>query len=577
MTATHNVPHFVLSRFARAELRTVLMFLGPARCRRSSKRENRSGVVEEASTAERSVYTRCVNDLNWTIVLLLASTLSAAAMAPVPKEAIPEPLPNSQARNVVFILSDDHRYDAMSFMGHQLARTPHMDSLAKNGVHLKNALVTTSLCSPSRASILTGLYTFRHRVIDNNRPVPPGTIYFPQYLQKAGYATAFVGKWHMGGASDDPQPGFDHWISFRGQGHYLPPTPDYTLNINGKRVKQKGYITDELTDYAVEWLARQKPAEKPFFLYLSHKAVHANFTPAERHEGMLKDLPFKRPASEADTPENYHHKPRWLRDQRNSWHGVDFPYHSELDIEQYYKRYCETLSGVDDSIGRVLGQLRKMGILDETLVIYMGDNGFMFGEHGLIDKRVAYETSIRVPLLMQCPQLFKGGTVVEQVVANIDIAPTIMETMGLARPAHMDGQSFLPLAQGRQVPWREHFLYVYYWEKNFPQSPTVFALRGDRYKYITYYGLWDVDELYDLQVDPGETRNLRYDSGHQQIARQMDDQLYRMMNDLGGMEIPLNQPLGGSQNKRLSTRGGQQAADFPEVLVLDEPVHRDAQ
>ncbi len=191
-------------------------------------------------------------------------------------------------RNVVFVLTDDHRYDAMGFMGHPFLETPHLDSLASNGVHLKNAFVTTSLCSPSRASILTGLYTHKHRVIDNNRLVPEGTIFFPQYLQQAGYTTAFIGKWHMGGAHDDPRPGFDHWISFRGQGNYLPPGPNYTLNVNGERVKQKGYITDELTDYAVDWLEQQNGADKPFFLYLSHKAVHSNFTPAERHAGPLQ-------------------------------------------------------------------------------------------------------------------------------------------------------------------------------------------------------------------------------------------------------------------------------------------------
>lgn len=512
------------------------------------------------------------------ILLLAASTVATApaAVVPVPSEVVPERLPGAKPRNVVFILSDDHRYDAMSFMGHQFAKTPVMDSMAANGVHLKNAFVTTSLCSPSRASILTGLYTFRHRVIDNNRLVRPGTIFFPQFLQKAGYATAFMGKWHMGGASDEPRPGFDRWVSFRGQGNYLPPGPNYTLNVDGKRVKQKGYITDELTDYAVDWLKQQQPAEKPFFLYLSHKAVHANFTPAERHAGSLADLPFTRPASEADTEANYRLKPRWLRDQRNSWHGVDFPYHSELDIERFYKSYCETLRAVDDSIGRVLDQLKAMGILDETLVIYMGDNGFMFGEHGLIDKRVAYETSIRVPMLMQCPALFKGGTVVEEVVANIDIAPTIMEAMGLRKPPHMDGASFIPLAQGREIPWRDYFLYVYYWEKNFPQSPTVFSLRGDRYKYITYYGLWDADELYDLQADPGETRNLLFDPAYRNTARQMEDRLYEMVGELGGMDIPLNQPSGGSQNKRLGPRGGNHAADFPEPFVLENPVNTNA-
>jgi N-acetylglucosamine-6-sulfatase len=498
-----------------------------------------------------------------------------SAVAPVPNEVVARKVPGAKPRNVVFILADDHRYDAMSFLGHPLARTPHLDAMARNGVHLKNALVTTSLCSPSRASILTGLYTFRHRVIDNNRPIPPGTVYFPQYLQQAGYATAFIGKWHMGGDSDEVRPGFDHWISFRGQGDYLPPNPNYTLNVDGKRVKQKGYITDELTDYAVEWIARQKPSEKPFFLYLSHKGVHANFTPAARHEGSLMDLPYQRPATEAKT-DAAGNRPRWLADQRNSWHGVDFPYHSALDIERYYKRYCETLRAVDDSVGRVMAQLRSMGLLDDTLVLYMGDNGFMFGEHGLIDKRVAYETSIRVPMLMQCPSLFKGGTVVEQVVANIDVAPTILEVAGVEAPPHYDGRSFVPLAQGRNVPWRDYFLYVYYWEKNFPQSPTVFSLRGDRYKYITYYGLWDADELYDLKNDPAEAKNLLYDPQHKAVAQSMEKRLYEMMAELGGMEIPLNPPLGGINNKRLRARGGDQAADFPAALIVDQPINTNA-
>ena len=176
---------------------------------------------------------------NAALALAVLST-AGAAVTPVPESVIPQRIEGAKPRNVVFILSDDHRYDAMSFMDHQFARMPHMDAMAANGVHLKNAFVGTSLCSPSRASILTGLYTFRPRVIDNNRMVPEGTLFFPEYLQTAGYAPASIGKWHMGAADDSPRPGFDHWVSFRGQGHYLPPTPDYTLNVNGRRVKQKG-------------------------------------------------------------------------------------------------------------------------------------------------------------------------------------------------------------------------------------------------------------------------------------------------------------------------------------------------
>ncbi len=505
--------------------------------------------------------------------LLLSGLLFAlpllAAVHPVPSEAVPERLPGARPRNVVFILADDHRYDALGFLGHPLAVTPHLDALAREGAYVRNAVVTTALCSPSRASILTGLYSFRHRVVDNNRPIPPGTLFFPQYLQAAGYATAFIGKWHMGGESDDSQPGFDHWISFRGQGHYWSPSADYTLNVNGQRVPQRGYITDELTGYALEWLEQQRGKDQPFFLYLSHKAVHAEFIPADRHKGTLQERTWERPPTEHLAPELNRLKPRWVRDQRNSWHGVDFPYHSGLDIEAYYRAYAETLRAVDDGVGRIVAQLEQMGVLDDTLIVYMGDNGFMFGEHGLIDKRVAYETSIRVPLLLRCPSLFPGGTVIEPVVANIDIAPTLMEAMGLRPPSHFDGQSFLPLVQGRDIPWRDHFLYVYYWEKNFPHSPTVFALRGDRYKYITYQGVWDVDELYDLQEDPHEMKNLLYDPQFAGIGARMERQLYALMDELGGMAIPLNAPSGGLSNQRLRERGGEGAADFPEPLIMD--------
>ena len=247
-----------------------------------------------------------------------------AQVVPVPTTVEIAKNNETKPRNVVFILSDDHRYDAMSFMGHPLAKTPHMDAMAKNGAHLKNAFVTTSLCSPSRASILTGLYTFRHRVIDNQRAVPDGTLFFPQYLQKAGYKTGFVGKWHMGHANDNPRPGFDYWFSFKGQGRYYPPNDKYTINDNGKRVPQDGYITPLLTRKAIEFLEQQQGSEEPFFLYLSHKAVHDPFTPEPQYKDSLKDLPFEFPASSELLKDNLKNRPRWLLDQRNSWHGIDF-------------------------------------------------------------------------------------------------------------------------------------------------------------------------------------------------------------------------------------------------------------
>lgn len=508
-----------------------------------------------------------------------SSETSLAAVTPVPQSVEPQKIKKAKPRNVVFILSDDHRYDAMSFMGHQFAETPHMDSIAANGVHLKNAFVTTSLCSPSRASILTGLYTFRHRVIDNQRAVPQGTLFFPQYLQKAGYNTGFVGKWHMGSANDDPRPGFDYWVSFKGQGNYLPPTPDYTINVNGKRVKQDGYITPLLTDYAMDFLEQQEGSDQPFMLYLSHKAVHGPFTPEDKYRGKLANKPFVEAESSQPLKDNSLNRPRWLLDQRNSWHGMDFPLHTDDGVEQIYKNYCEALCSVDDSVGAVMDRLKEMGIYDETLVIYMGDNGYLFGEHGLIDKRVAYETSSRVPMLMQCPELFQGGTVVDEVVANIDIAPTIMEAMGLRKPAHMDGNSFIALAQGKEIPWRDYFLYAYYWEQNYPQTPTHFSLRGDQYKFTTYYGVWDTNELFDIQADPMEQNNLIHDPRFAPQKAEMEKRLYAMMEELGGMDIPMNPPRGNQQNKRLRSkgidgRGGEKAADFPETMIVDQALRK---
>jgi len=458
--------------------------------------------------------------------------------------------------NVIFVLVDDLRFDALGFMRHPWIETPNLDALARSGVQLRNAFVTTALCSPSRASILTGQYAHRHRVVDNNNPVPPGTTFFPQHLQKAGYDTAFIGKWHMGGESDAPQPGFDRWVSFRGQGTYLPSADG--LNVDGKAVPQRGYITDELTDYAMDWL-KGRSKERPFFLYLSHKAVHADFVPAERHKGRYAGKPFVPPPTMAQTPENADGKPMWVRNQRNSWHGVDFPYHSDLNIAEYYRRYAETLLAVDDSVGRVMGLLRERALLDSTIVMFMGDNGFAFGEHGLIDKRTAYESSMRVPLVMAGGGL-PAGTSVDEVVANIDIAPTVLEAAGLTPPA-MDGRSFLPLLRGERIPWRDTLLYEYYWERNFPQTPAMHAVRGARYKYIRYYGIWDTDELYDLRADPHETRNLVRDPDHRDIVARLNAELFDTLAATGGLYIPLAPDRGGAQNLRRPS--GSKAADFP--------------
>ena len=463
-------------------------------------------------------------------------------------------------RNIVVILTDDHRYDAMGFLKAQrFGNTLTLDRLAAEGAHFRNAFVTTALCSPSRASILTGLYAHQHRVIDNNHAELKGLTFFPEYLQAAGYDTGFFGKWHMGNAGDAPQPGFDRWVSFRGQGHYLPHKDG--LNVDGERVEQKGYITDELTDYAIDWL-HQRPRDTPWLIYVSHKAVHSEFIPAERHKGRYQNETFRYPVTMASKGQAARGRPRWVHDQRNSWHGVDFPYHSELDIGAYYKRYMETLLAVDEGIGRIMDLLEKRGELDDTLILYLGDNGFAFGEHGLIDKRTAYEESMRIPMLARCPALFEGGTKVEQVVANIDVAPTLLAAAGLEAPATMEGRSFLPLTRGEAIPWRSALLYEYYWERNFPQTPTVHALREDRYKYIRFHGLWDLDELYDLSSDPLESNNLLAAPGHEELAQAMSARMFAELERTGGMQIPLTPDTLG--RNLLRDPDGPEGAPFPD-------------
>lgn len=480
---------------------------------------------------------------------------AAPAAKPAPKRLTLPRKPGVRPRNILFVLTDDHRYDAMGFMEAQsFGDTPTLDRLAREGRHFRNAFVTTALCSPSRASIFTGLYAHQHRVVDNNHPIPPGLTFYPEYLQKAGYETAFIGKWHMGLESDAPQPGFDRWVSFRGQGHYLPHEDG--LNVDGRKVAQRGYITDELTDYALDWIGK-RDRKRPWMMHLAHKAVHAEFIPAPRHAGRYAKEIFRYPANMKPGMPG---RPMWVENQRNSWHGVDFPYHGTLDIGEYYKRYMETLLAVDEGLARIMDVLERRGELDDTLIVYMGDNGFMFGEHGLIDKRAAYEESMRVPMLMRCPALFGAGSV-EQVVANIDIAPTMLAVAGLEPPPDLAGSNMLPLIQGQAAPWRSELLYEYYWERNFPQTPTVHALREAQFKYMHFHGIWDLDELYDLAADPHENDNLLARPGHEDLAERIRTKLFAILENTGGMQIPLS-PDSGERNERRSPKSPG-AASFP--------------
>jgi len=410
------------------------------------------------------------------VIFILHSSNSLANFSSVLKGQGPQckEVKAGNPLNVIFILSDDHRYDFMGFMDKVPGlKTPNMDRMAVDGAHFQNAFVTTSLCSPSRASILTGQYAHTHRVVNNYAMEPDNIHYFPEYLQKKNYQTAFIGKWHMGNKKDDPRPGFDYWASFRGQGVFYNPQ----ININGHRVQYKDstYISDVLTDLSIDWLT-SRDKNKPFFLYLSHKAVHEDFSPAQRHKGIYDDVEIKYPANMFVTAQqdskqytrgsvedssnlsiNYKDIPEWVRKQRHSEHGVDHMAHGMYEFDQAYQDYLECLMGVDNSIGRLLDFIKKSGLEDETLIIYMGDNGFAFGEHGLVDKRTAYEASMRVPMLAWGPSVIKSGFKIPEMVLNIDIASTILDLAGVEMPEQIQGKSFLPLLEDKGAPWRSEY------------------------------------------------------------------------------------------------------------------------
>lgn len=419
-------------------------------------------------------------------------------------------MPDTPRPNIIFILVDDQRFDAFGAMTPGL-ETPALDRLLQEGLHFENAFVTTSLCSPSRASIMTSQTMRTHGVVDNNSPTPEDFRPFATLLDDAGYDTAFIGKWHMGNDDASPKPGFDHWVSFEGQGNYGSVDAfgrPSLLNINGADMPQEGYITDVLTGHALDWIGTR--GEAPFFLLLSHKAVHLPFTPAARHTDQYVDLEISRPASD-DLSNRTGQVPMWLQAQRNSWAGSDFTYYSDRPMEDFQRDYYAALSAVDDSLAALREAIDGLTSDRDTVIVYSSDNGFMFGEQGLLDKRAAYEASIRVPLIVHGPETVGPGRAVDTLARNIDIAPTILGLAGVEPPADYEGRDLIAAdASGEDVP----LVYEYYWEFNYPQTPSTFALREGRFKYIQYHGVWDTEELFDIKADPDELHNLVDDPAH---------------------------------------------------------------
>lgn len=457
--------------------------------------------------------------------------------------------------NIIFFLIDDQRYDHLSMLGHPFIETPNIDKLAKGGVYFDEAFVTTSLCSPSRASIVTGQYAHKHDVIDNDTDLNPTTPTYPKELKKAGYRTGFVGKWHMGHGTDERRQDFDYWVSFKGQGRYIDPE----LNVDGERKVIEGHMTDVLTDLAVDYIKEQNNSDQPWFLCLSHKAVHENFTPTERHHKTYINQKITYPKSYADTEENYEGKPNWLIKQRKSWHGAERDYVNidkveGDDLARMTQIYAECMLGVDESIGKVVNTLKELGKFENTVIIYMSDNGYLLGEHGLIDKRVMYEESIRVPAFFHWGEKIKQGSRSSEFVLNIDIAPTILDIAGIEIPETMHGKSFLPLVLGEDVDWRQAFIYEYFVDHAAVMTPTIFGLRTKQYSYMTYHGVWDNYELYDVQKDPEQMHNLLgdvvYGQGYGPFTRHAINQLPEFAPIIRKLDNRLNELLEQTDGQR---------------------------
>ncbi len=439
--------------------------------------------------------------------------------------------------NVLVILTDDMRWDAMSCAGHPFFKTPNLDRLAAEGARFANMFVTTSLCSPSRASLLSGRFARSHGVLNNFTEYPENLPSYPRRLKEAGYETAYIGKWHMGEDNDQQRPGFDYWMSHRGQGNYF----DNEFNVNGTRQRMPGYYTTVVTEHAVAWL--KQPHPRPFLLVLGHKAPHGGpIVPDPRYEHALDATPIPRPRNADDYADPG--KPSWLKESYPTWHGLGGPLYGLKDYDRFVRSYLATLISVDESMGRIHEALRETGQLDNTLILFTSDNGFVLGEHGRVDKRTMYDESLRVPLLARYPRLIKPGLVITNMVLSLDLAPSILDICGAKPLPGIQGRSWKPLLAGKTGGWRRSFLYEYNYESQFPYTPNVRGVRTDDWKLIRYpHGDGSPDrfkaELYHLASDPQEMRNLIDDPKSAAKHKELERELARLSKQAGPDRMPI--------------------------------------
>jgi N-acetylglucosamine-6-sulfatase len=458
--------------------------------------------------------------------------------------------------DVVVVVVDDLRWDEFGAAGHPYLETPNIDRLAAEGAMFTSSFHAAPLCSPNRASILTGQYPSRHGVIDNvaRSLLSHRLETFPRAMQASGYRTAFLGKWHMGN-DPTPRPGFDTWVGLPGQGRSTDPE----LFENGRLAEVKGYTTDLLTDRALAFIEGQEP-DRPFLVYLAHKAVHPDvkqrddgsvdpssslgYVPAPRHRGRYEQEVFKRRPNVVASPDDLDEQPALRRalayraspDITRAFGGILDPGTSEETI----RRRAEMLLAVDESLGRIMAVLQARGTLDRTLIVLTSDNGFFFGEHGLsLERRLPYEESIRNPLLVRFPPLVAAGSRPDGLALSVDIAPTVLEITGTPISDQIQGRSLVPLLAGqRPADWRKALLVEFYTYEN--PMPWLLdmdyrAVRTERWKYVHWTQHPDLDELYDLEADPYEMDNRFDDPSLESVRVDLREELGRLALDALGL------------------------------------------
>ena len=463
--------------------------------------------------------------------------------------------PQQDRPNILFIMSDDHASHAMSCYGSKINTTPNLDRIASEGMRFDNCFCTNSICTPSRATILSGTYNHINEVTTLATHMDNRLQTYPKLLRDAGYQTALFGKWHLGTGPDHCPTGFDDWAVLPGQGLYHDPELIFKGPDGGTRRTVQGYVTDIITDMCLDWLD-ERDRNRPFCLMYHHKAPHRRWEPDEKHAHMFDDVDIPEPdtlyddyanrASAAEAAEmrvGVHMHEGDLKCKKPA--GLSENEMRKWAYQRYIKDYLRVVASIDDNVGRVLDHLDKEGLTENTLVIYTSDQGFFLGDHGWYDKRFMYEESLRMPFILRYPRVVKPGTANDDIVLNVDFAPLFLELAGVSIPDEFQGRSFLPLLEGRTPEeWQQSMYYRYWMHKAHHNVYAHYGVRTKRHKLIYYYsdalgqtGAIDETyepewELFDLEKDPAELNNVYSNSEYRETVRELKRELHRLQEEV---------------------------------------------